>query len=183
MKRGFISAGAVKRLGRDGFTLLETMIAMGIMLVAFSSILMVESASLRTSEKARQMNVVAMLAKNLMVEAENTFEGKPFNEVKKEESGQFPAPYEDFRWKRTIKELEFPNMSFGGGDKKEGASSSSDSGQDQFTELLTKLMTSYFSKAIREVQVTISWQRGSGEQSFTTSTYWVDLNHEFSLSQ
>jgi hypothetical protein len=44
-------------------------------------------------------------------------------------------------------------------------------------------MSSYLSKAIREVTVTITWQRGSGTQNFSVSTYWVNLNHEFSLSE
>ena len=38
------------------------MIALAIMLVAFSAILMVESGSLRTTERAREINTVSMLA-------------------------------------------------------------------------------------------------------------------------
>ena len=70
-----------------GFTLLETMIAMAIMMVAFSSILMVESSSINSSMRTKQLNVVAMLAKNIMVESEYLFEGKTFDEFKKEETG------------------------------------------------------------------------------------------------
>ena len=49
--------------------------------------------------------------------------------------------------------------------------------------MLTKMMTNYLSKAVREVTVTIFWKKGSGEQSFTIATYWVNLNNEFKLPQ
>jgi general secretion pathway protein I len=171
---------------RRGFTLLETMIAMAIMLVAFSSILMVESSSINTSAKARQMNIVAMLAKNIMIESEQLVEGKAFEEVEKEETGAFPEPYAEYKWKREIKEIEFPNLNVAGGGGKEGGAGGAGAdaeGTDQGTEMLTKLLTQFLSKAAREVTVTITWPKGPREQSFSITTYWVDLNHEFQITQ
>ena len=164
-------------LGTDqrGFTLLETVIAMAIMLLALSSILAVESNSINASARAKQMNIVAMLAKNTMVETEYKIEGKTFDEVKKEDGGTFPSPYEEYRWSSVIKEIKFPNLNVGGG--------KSNDGNNQLMEKMTKLMTKFLSAALREVTITVSWKRGSGEQSFAVSTYWVDLNHEFDISQ
>ena len=161
----------------SGFTLLETMIALAIMMIAFASILLVESRSLSTSAKAKQMNVVAMLARNQMIKTEYDIEGKTFDEVKKEESGQFEEPFKDYTWSRTIKEMKFPALNISGGGGKTA------DGNNQIAELLTKLVTNFFSKALREVNVTIKWKRGAGTQSFTVSTYWVDLNHEFQLQE
>lgn len=162
---------------RRGFTLIETIIALAIMTLAFAAILDVESESINAAARTRQMNIVAMLAKNIMVETEYKFEGKTFDEYKKEDGGQFEAPYEDFKWKTEIKEIEFPNI----------GASSAQTGADQaggdITETFTKLVTNFLSKAIREVVVTITWKKGRGEQNFTVSTYWVDLNHEFNLSE
>ncbi|MGK5090222.1 hypothetical protein WDW86_21955, partial [Bdellovibrionota bacterium FG-2] len=50
-------------------------------------------------------------------------------------------------------------------------------------EMVTKLLTKYLSKSLREVALTVFWKRGTGEQSFTVSTYWVDLTHEFELTE
>jgi hypothetical protein len=121
------------------------------------------------------MNIVGMLARNQMIDTEYKIEGKTFDEVRKDESGTFPSPYQDYRWKTVIKELKFPALISGG--------KGSDSGQNQATELLTKLTTNFLSKAIRQVTVTIFWKRGTAEQSFSLSTYWVDLNYEFKLSE
>lgn len=173
---------------KAGFTLLEVMIAMAIMVVAFASILMLQSNALDGSGKARQMNVVSMLAKGLMVETEHAIEGKTFEEFKKEETGQFKEPYQDFSWKREIKEIKFPNLNLAGaggdgGASEAGAGAASQGGGTDATDKITKLMSNHLSKAIREVVITITWKRGKGEQNFSLSTYWVNLNHEFSISE
>lgn len=163
----------------SGFTLLEVVIAMAIMALAFGAILAVEGSSINASARAKQMNIVAMLAKNQMIETEYKIEGKTFDEVKKEDQGTFEEPYQDFKWKTVVKELKFPNIGSGGAGK--GAASSAAGGSDQTAELVTKLMTNFLTKSIREVTVTILWKRGSGEQTFSLATYWVDLNHAFEL--
>jgi type II secretory pathway pseudopilin PulG len=174
----------MRRLGNQAFTLLETLIAIGIMMVAFGAILMMESASINTTIKAKQINVVSMLAKNVMVESEHKIEGKAFEDISKEESGRFQPPFEDYSWKRSIKEIKFPSISTsaGGSDGKEGGAA--DSGDKSMSaDMIAKLITSHLSKAVREMTVTISWKKGGGEQSFSASTYWVDLNHAFELSE
>jgi prepilin-type N-terminal cleavage/methylation domain-containing protein len=173
------------RIRRDesGFTLLEVMIAVAIMLVAFSSILMVESASINTSAKAKQMNVVGMLAKRAMIDAELEFQNKPFADLKKEESGVFKDPHQDYQWKRAVKEVKFPELNMGGSKKEGAAANSGDGGEDRGTEILTRLLTKFLSNAVREVTVTVTWKKGTGTQNFTVSTYWVDLNSEFALSE
>ena len=168
-------------LDQSGFTLLETMIAVGIMVVAFASILMVESASIRAIERTRTMNIVSMLAKNAMIDAEQEFQGKTFKEVKEEESERFKAPFEGYRWIRSVKEVEFPTLNF---TALAGGEEGGDGNQlTQSLETMTKLLTKFISESIREVTVTIEWQKGKGTQSYSVSTYWVDLNHEFSLQE
>ena len=150
---------------------------MAIMVMAFAAILAVEGGSINASARAKQINIVGMLARNKMVEAEYKIEGKTFDEVKKEEQGTFEEPYQDYRWKIIVKELKFPNLAVGG---KGGAGGG---GQDQMTGMITKLMTNFLSKAIREVSVTVLWKKGSGDQTFSLSTYWVDLNYEFKITE
>jgi general secretion pathway protein I len=172
---------------QSGFTLLEVIIALSIMVLALASILMVESNSLSATTRARQMNVVTMLARNTMTELEYKVEGKTFDEARKEESGTFPAPHQDYRWKTEIKEIKFPTLSMGGGGGAGGGSggssgSSSDpneAGTSQIADMISKAVSNHFSKATREMTVTIYWKRGTTEVNYSVSTYWVDLNHEF----
>lgn len=162
---------------RSGFTLLEVIIAVTIMVMAFAAILSVESNSINATTRAREINIVTMLARGKMVELEYKVEGKTFEEVRSGEEGGFEAPYENFHWKTEIREIKFPNMDFGNGkgDKEDAGS--------QYAEQLTKLVTKFFTKAIREMVVTISYKRGGGDMSYTVSTYWVNLNQEFETSE
>lgn len=64
-----------------GFTLLEVMIALAIMLVAFSSILAIQSSSMNSALKARQIHEVSVLARNAMIMTEVEIAGKKFEEI------------------------------------------------------------------------------------------------------
>jgi len=183
-----------------GFTLLETLIAVTIMLIAFAAILGIQSNSINATIRARYITTVAMLLKNEMVETEYEIQGKSFDEVKKEDKGDFKAPFQDYRWTRVIKEIEFPNINMNGGAASGSSSSSSSSsssassgsgsgksndqqGATDMIDMITKLVTQFLSKALREVTVTIYYKTGGKEMSYSATTYWVDLNHEFQLSQ
>ncbi len=163
--------------GNKGFTLLEVMIALAIMVVGLAAILMIQSNSIEATSRTQQINTVSMLARNLMIETELQIQGKSFTEVKEEETGVFPKPYEEFKWTRKVKEVEFPNLTPSSGDQANG-----EGGATSTAEMITKLVTNFLSKALREVRVTITWPRGKGEVSQEFTMYWVDLNHEFSLN-
>ncbi len=171
----------------SGFTLLETLIAVTIMLIAFAAILGIQSNSINATIRARSITTVAMLLKNEMVQAEAEIQGKSFDEVKKEDGGGFPEPFGDYRWTRVVKEIEFPSLNFSGPSGESGGSSSSKNkdqeGATEMIELITKLVTQFLSKALREVTVTVYYKTGGKEMSYSATTYWVDLNHEFQLSQ
>ena len=161
-----------------GFTLLEVLIAIAIMVMALGAILAIEGSGINDSERARQNSVVAMLARNEMIQTELDIEGKTFDEVEKELTGKFDTPFEVYGWKRTVKEITFPNIT-----SLNAQDSGKNEGEDQASGMLSKLISNYLSKAMREVTVTVLWHKGTHEQSFSVSTYWVDLNHEFNLSE
>ena len=98
-------------LNHRGFTLIEVMIAIGVLAIGIGAILVAENGSLDTTIRAKRMTTVATLAKNAIIETERELEGKTFNEVKKEASGTFDAPYAEYKWERKIKEITFPNIS------------------------------------------------------------------------
>ncbi len=161
-----------------GFTLLEVIIAMTIMVIAFSAILAIEADSIRASARAKQMNMIAMLARNLMVKTELLIEGKAFREVRPKDEGQFEAPYEDYRWRTEVKEIQFPN--FAAMMPASGASSSNSS-QSAGMSLIFGKAQDFFSKAVRRVLVTVVWMNGKKEQTFSLSTFWVDLSYELQI--
>jgi general secretion pathway protein I len=170
---------------RSGFTLLEVMVSMAIMLFAYTAMYGTQNNSIRGAERARDITMVSYLAKNAMIETEMLLEGKKFGELDKEKTGVFPAPNEKYSWKREIVEIEFPDISkIMSQSEEENNSGSSDtpSPSAQMGQM-AKLVSNFLSKSIREVKITILWKQGKFDQQFTVSQYWVDLNNEFSISE
>ncbi len=162
---------------QSGFTLIEVMIAVGILAIGIGAILVAENNSLEVTLRAKRMTTVAMLAKNALIQAEREISGKSFTEVKPEENGQFDAPFQEFKWERKIKEITFPNILDQSKEKKDEISKI-----DENTLRVVKIATGYLSKASREITVTIKWIDKKEEQKFVVSQYWVDLNHEFNIN-
>lgn len=163
----------LKRNLSSGFTLLEVIIALTIMTIAFGAILASQSGSIHHTIKSKEMNIAGWLANRVMVESEHLLEKKPFSELAKETTEKFPEPYERFTWKREIKEITLPDFSQ---PPKEGEAVA------EATRILAKVMTKYLSSAIREMIITIKWQRETTEQSLSISTYLIDLNAEFNFA-
>lgn len=161
----------------SGFTLIEVMIAVGILAIGIGSILVAESNSLDVSYRAKRMTTVAMLAKNALVQTEREIAGKSFTEVKTEDGAQFEAPFEEYRWERKVKEITFPNIMAQAPENKDEAST-----VDAETERVVKIATNFLSKASREITITIKWTEKKEEQKFTVSQYWVDLEYAFDIN-
>ncbi len=155
---------------KSGFTLLEVMIAITIMVIAFAAILSSQSNSILLTMKTKELNIASWLAHNVMVESEHLYEGKPFEELPKEESEAFPSPFNKFKWKREIKEIKLPDITTFA---KEGE------GIPEPIRILTQAITKFLNNAIREMTVKVSWERGKGVQNVEITTYLVDLNAEF----
>jgi prepilin-type N-terminal cleavage/methylation domain-containing protein len=167
-------------MNRSGFTLLEVMIAIGILAIGIGAILVAENNSLDTTIRAKRMTTVATLARNLLIEVERQVQGKTFDETKKEASGKFEPPYSEYAWEQKIKEISFPNV-LSPEAKQEGGKTGEP--VDPNEARVVKIATQFLSKATREITITIKWKEKGQDQTYSVSQYWVDLNHEFNLSE
>jgi prepilin-type N-terminal cleavage/methylation domain-containing protein len=165
----------------SGFTLLEVMIAIGVLAIGIGAILTAENNSLDVTLRAKRMTTVATLAKNTIVDAERELQGKTFDEVKTETNGKFDPPYSDYSWERKIKEITFPQIVGPGAGAANGAEAGGGASSPG-VEQIVKTATAYLSKSTREITVTIKWIDKKEDQQFTVSQYWVDLNHTFDMN-
>lgn len=149
------------------------MIAIVIMVVSFAAITMVQSNSIQATIRAKEMTIVGMLARQAMARTETEIRGKVFGELPQEFTEDFPEPYENFRWKRTVEEVELPNLMPSSGDGEQG---------NQQAEMVAKMVTKNLSKSMRKITVMIEKKNDPSEKSYSLTTYWVNLVNDFQLS-
>lgn len=171
----------------EGFTLLEVMIALAIMLVAFSSILAIQSSSMNSALRARQIHEVSVLARNAMIQVEVDIQGKKFDELPPEFSTPCDENFPDYTCTRKVKEVKLPNLAgLSKSAQGDNGSSASNTEEDEknsaMLEQMTKVITNFLSKAVREVTISVSWKRGEKTQNYDVAMYWVDLNSDFNIN-
>ncbi len=89
-----------------GFTLLEVMVAMAILATVMIVLLENHGASVRMTEKSRQVSIAINLAKDLMTDLET--EGWPeIGEYSGDFNELYPGLYPGFRWEREVIENNF----------------------------------------------------------------------------
>jgi len=118
----------MKRLGqRRGTTLLEVMVALGILATTYVALLEVHSGAIRLSRYGRQATIASLLAQARMEELEWKLEKEGFPDSEQKEEGNFEEDgFPAFRWQLRISKVELPlgaaletalSSMLGGGDK------------------------------------------------------------------
>ncbi|MFH1875117.1 MAG: prepilin-type N-terminal cleavage/methylation domain-containing protein [Pseudomonadota bacterium] len=147
-----------------GFTLLEIMVSVAILAVSLTAILRFHGDTLMTSARAEKMTIAAMLAQAKMTELEVAIDKDlkkgEFPEEKKEED-TFDAPYEEYKWRMTIKRVTLPSPIQG----EEGSPQS----------MIGRQLTEQIAQMVREVKLEIIWDELGEEQSIDVITHIVNL--------
>lgn len=161
------------KLSSRGFTLLEVLVALGIL----SGTLMVVSGSwsgnLLRVRKSNLYNNAALLLESKMSELLAKYNGRPLEEIPEEISGDFGTDYKQYRWDFKTQKFEMPDLSSVFIKQGEG---------DQMLLTIIKTTQDYISEAVVEGTLTV-YVKGAGkkEVAFSVSTYFVDYNKELAV--
>lgn len=129
------------------FTLLEVLVALGILAVAAIAITGGFGSSNLASRRAESVSIATLLARQKMAEEiirieKNSMEGK-FPDTNEESSGKFDEPYEKYQWVIKIRKVEIPVPP----QEEQGV-------QAQLTQMIAKQI----GDSLREVKLEISWE-------------------------
>jgi general secretion pathway protein I len=154
---------------KSGFTLLEVLIALviltgGIMLLANSW-----SGNLFRIRKAGIYNNVGTLLERKIVELEAQYKDKPLTEVPETDSGDFGDDFPEYSWEMKSRDLKFPDLSAVIIGQEDGQ-------RDENLISMIRQMTEILSKAIKEVQVTVTVKKNKKELKYSATNYIVDYN-------
>lgn len=158
---------------KNGFTLIETVIAMvilssGLLLLANSW-----SGSFMRVTKTQINTEVAALLERKMVELEVEFQGKPLESIPEERADDFGSEYPQYSWKMTSKEFEVPDIS--------ATLTAQAGGADELALTIMKTLTEHLSKSIKEVKVTVIYKTGKKPLEFSATQYFVDYDKQLPM--
>ena len=153
-----------------GFTLLEVLVAMLIMLGAVMVVSNAWSGNVARVEKSRINTTTALLLQRKMTEVELKYKDKSITEIPEEESGDFGAAFPQYSWQMKSKEFEMPNVA--------DALIAREGGADQMLIQIMTQLTETMGKAIKEVSVTVIYnsKRTKSQLKNSVATYFVDYN-------
>jgi general secretion pathway protein I len=175
--------------GRDGFTLLEVMVALAILAASLVAISEVVGGALRNHVRARQLDVATLLARGKMVEVQAELERKGFRDFDESDEGTFEADgHPEVRWKLEVRrpavELGAKGVlaALAGGKTLEELLPPPDKApqlaplQAAMSATIQNLLTrigEQLKSTVREVRLTVSWQDGRTVESFDVATHLV----------
>lgn len=154
-----------------GFSLLEVLMALGILAGASAAILSAAGSQMLTQADDEMMSRAVFLARNKMVNIEagiaaDLAKAKFPQEV--EDAGRFDEPFEDYYWEVTIKKVEIPLVSQGGKE------------QSGYAQRFLKTLMDDISKKVRELKLTVYWgsefEDSEERQEVVVTTHIVNLN-------
>lgn len=145
-----------------GFTLLEVLVALGILAVSITAILQMYATTLVTSRRAEMVTFATMLARQKMAELmikveKDASEGK-FPSIDEESEGTFDAPYEQYKWHIKIRKVEIPMPP----QEKQDAQAT-----------IIQMIAKQIGDALREIKLDVSWEESAETQQVTVTTHVV----------
>lgn len=193
---------AARRRRAAGFSLLEVMVALGLLASALMALAELSGQALRNHAYARDLSAATLLARGKMVELEQRYEDQGFRDFDESEEGDFaeegrPA----FKWRVELRKPKTELSADGILGALTGAEDATDAmsallgsqevpGSDGSATtqspiaglaagVLQTQVTAFgetLKKSLREMQLTVSWTDGKVPREISVSTYLVVLN-------
>jgi hypothetical protein len=143
--------------------------------VILAAVFTTQGTSLSSSVRTKNILVATNLAHNFINEREVQYDGLDFERLPKEESGNFAAPNQTFKWTLKVEEVDFTTLADMLAKKaQEQPDADANTGQ------VAKLFLDYLKKSVRRMTVTVEWPEGSGNTSQTFTELLVNYDAEFS---
>lgn len=147
-----------------GFTLLEIMVAIGILSISLVALLTFQGNTMITSGRAERITEATILARMKISEIELDLDKSvrkgEFPEEKTEE-GSFDEPFGDYKWKMSIKGVKLPAPVMGD--------------EGSIENMIGRQLSQEIEKTVREVKLEVIWNEMGEEQTIDVVTHIVKL--------
>ncbi len=158
---------------RNGFTLLETLLAVVILSMGILLLTQSWSGSFLRIRKTQLNQDVAALLERKMNEIDLEFRDKPLDTIPEEKEDDFGSEYPQYKWKMISREFQMPNMS--------SILMQQDGGANDMMMMMIQQLTEHLSKTIKEVKVSVIYTGGKKPLEYSIVTYFVDYNKPLAI--
>ncbi len=161
---------------RRGFSLLEVLVALGILMGAVLVLHQAWTGNFFRVNKGRMYRDFHFLLQHRMAELEARYKGMAFDQVPEEGAGDFAElgdAFKNYAWSFAAQPFSFPNIVEQIDDETRE--------QNPMVETVANKMTEFISSSILEFRLTVSLRRGKNVVSHSLSTYFVDYSQSVSL--
>ena len=169
----------MKHHGSLGFSLLEVMIALGILAMSLTVLLESQASSVNNAGRSRDLSIATLLARSKMVDIERDLFDEGFTTGQTTDDGNFEEEgYADIKWSSTISEVELDLSSLAS--LCEGFAASDDEASEESVmdcramfemagglESILGSFTGEIGQSIRAVELTVTWPVGKYSESLS----------------
>lgn len=157
-----------RRTNEAGFTLLEVMVAIGILAVSLVAIFNVQASSILAASKVKFVTAATLLARSKMVDIEQELMEEGFSEFAESIEGDFSEEgWPDFRYSAIISKVEMPVPGAIPGQE--------DNVYASMMQGYSSMITDLISNSLRECIVHVYWGEGDDTEEVTLSTHFIEL--------
>ena len=161
------SKNILRKKGERSFTLIEVVVAIGLMASLMIEVASVQGNSVFFSQYGRNVTQATWLAQSIMSNVEYYWTTKPFPDLKTKLEGQPFKDYPDYEWALEIKEWKFPFVQIltagflGGGEE----------GEEKEDDPMSKIIESVTDQVFADepifmtAHVEVSWADGAARDS------------------
>ena len=147
-----------------GFSLLEVMVAVALLAIAFLTLINFQGQSLFRVARAEHLTQATFLAREkiaeILLNIEKEAQTQKVFPEDKSENGAFEKPYEDYKWSWVMRKVEIP-------------APAGDEGSPQMA--MFGMVTGQIKELIREIKLTVTWEELGHERKFDVVTHIAKL--------
>lgn len=153
-----------------GFTLLETLIAIGLLATALLMLAQSWSGSFVKLRKTQENFTMAALLERKMMEVNLEYKDKTLDEIPDEKEDEFSEDFPQYKWELKSQKLELPSMT-------DLLMSQQENGADVQLLAVFNKFGETLGKAIKEVKITVTFTPSSGKPVQKSATMYF-INYE-----
>lgn len=163
-------------MNQKGFSLIEVTIALTILAIGLSTVYYTQINIGSRNIRARDYAEASQALERKFEELYQRDKRRSFGDLAKTEEGSFEKPFERFKWRKEIREIDFPDLTnlFLGRTEGDAAKSQADGPET----LIVRSLVTALRESMRELVVTVTW----GNQKLSQSVYLIDYTKELALT-